>query len=571
MSSASPVLPALERFKALARLVLAASVGLALLLAPPRSTPLFPLLGVVFGTYFLYAAAGLFFYRQITSERWQMAMLLGDAAALGVVLLFAPRHPAAFLLFFLYFALLAGLWRGWWAAAGLSLLVGAAYLGLAWKESAAARWSSLPETILHGESWGAVVGLLAAGLLMGTLAQRERRHIERAALLERFVALLNLDARWPELWQRWFSALLEHFRAGRALLAYHDPETDRVAVWQYAPTPNNDEVAEADLPPRDALMLLLGEEPVSLLGNRLDRPGAEDWRLRREFTSVGVENDYSLPVRFRERFSPRSLLSVPLPVQGSWRARLFLLDAQGGSFELDHLEGLQRLLEGLLPLLANLLTVRSLMTERVNQERDRISRELHDGVAQTLASLDMQLDVYRRSAAGDGVNLAEELSRLKSVVKQEQESLRRYIRTLKPVRVPATELTRWVLAHCAQFQQETGIELDVEAEPVDATLPEGVCREVFLILREALHNVQKHSGAQNVLVRLRQDDAYLRLLVDDDGRGFSFAGTYSQVALEEKGLLPVSIGEHTRAVGGTLSIESSPGGGATLRVDIPLR
>jgi signal transduction histidine kinase len=72
------------------------------------------------------------------------------------------------------------------------------------------------------------------------------------------------------------------------------------------------------------------------------------------------------------------------------------------------------------------------------------------------------------------------------------------------------------------------------------------------------------------MVWLRQDDAFLRLLVDDDGCGFSFSGTYSQRALEEQGLGPVSISERTRALGGTLTIDSSPGSGSTLRVDIPL-
>ena len=182
----------------------------------------------------------------------------------------------------------------------------------------------------------------------------------------------------------------------------------------------------------------------------------------------------------------------------------------------------------------------------------------------------MQLNVYRRLATDDPAKTAEELGGLQTVVKQEQEELRRFLRTLKPLRVPASELGRWMLAHCAQFQQETGIEVDFWADPVEETLPEGICREVFWILREALHNVHKHARAQHVMVRLRQDDSFLRLLVDDDGGGFSFSGTYSQRALEEQGLGPVSIGERTRALGGELTIDSSPGSGSTLRVEIPL-
>ncbi len=567
MNSAAQVL---ERLKALARLVLAASVGLALLLDPPRATPLFPLLGFIFALYFVYASLALFFYRELTAKRLQAAALTGDGAALGVVLLFASTHSTAFLLFFLYFALLAGLWRGWPAAAGLSVLFSAVYVELFWRDPLVGL--GVPLFVgLSRETWAVIGGLLVAGVLVGTLAQRERRHVERAAEVERFARLLSLDTRWPELWKRWLKPLAARFRARRILLAYHEPETDRVTLWQFGPGEGGGLLQESDRPPRDARAFMLESAPLSLLGNLLDRAGAEEWQLRHELSAVAtVKKQFSLPGRFREEFSPRSLLSAPLLVGEGGRARLFLLDAEGGEFTLGQLDDLQWLLAGLAPMLANVLTVRSLILRAVNEERDEISRALHDGVAQTLASLEMQLKVYQRLAAQDPARTAEELKRLQEVVRQEQEALRRFVRTLKPVRVPAGELNRWVLAHCAQFQEETGIEVEVEAEPVEATLPEGVCREVFLILREALHNVRKHAKARRVLVRLRQDDSFVRLLVDDDGQGFPFSGTYTQTALEEKGLLPVSIGEHTRALGGTLSIDSTPGSGATLRVEIPL-
>lgn len=175
-----------------------------------------------------------------------------------------------------------------------------------------------------------------------------------------------------------------------------------------------------------------------------------------------------------------------------------------------------------------------------------------------------------RQARQNGGTLSEELEHLYAVVREEKENLRNYLRGLKSVRVPPGELANWILAHCMQWQQETGIAVDVLVDPVGDTLPEGVCREVFLMVREALHNVSKHAAATHVLVKVRQDEGYLRLLVDDDGRGFSFSGTYSQHALEESGLGPVSICERARALGAALTIDSTPGSGATLRVDIPL-
>lgn len=563
-----PTVPALERLKALARLVLAATLGLAFLLAPPRGTPLYPLVGFTFGVYFLYAVALLLLGRQRVQRAWRMAAVAGDAAALVVVVLLGPSLPAAFLLFFVYFTLVAGLWRGWWAAAGLSAVVSAAYLWVDWKQSLAgsdASWlTSLPR-----ESWLVAGGLLAAGVLVGAVAQRERSHLGRAAVVEHFAGLLSLDRGWQELWRGWLEELCRRFQASRALLAYHEPETDRVLVWEFRRGESGGGFEESDRPPRDAREFLLEAEPLSFLATGLDGRAGQG-QARRELSAAAAETKVELPERFVREFSPPSLLSVPLAVGGSWAGRLFLLGGAGGSFSPPQLDDLQELVKRLEPVLANLLTIRGLITRAVDQERERIVRELHDGVAQTLASVEMQLDVYRRLAPQDPARTSVELAGLQGTVKQQQEELRRFLRTLKPVHVPAAELGRWILAHCAQFRQETGIEVDVWAEPLGPALPEGVCREVFLILREALHNVRKHAQAQHVLVKLRQDGSYLRLLVDDDGCGFPFSGTYSQRALEETGLGPVSIGERTRALGGTLTIDSTPGSGATLRVDVPL-
>ena len=560
---------AVERLRALARLVLAASLGLALLLTPPRSSPLGPVLALVTAFYFLYAILGFVFYRQLTARLWQAATLVGDAATLGVILLVSPAQPASFILFFLYFTMVAGLWRGWLAAAGLSVAVSAAYLALASRAAQAEGAGPL----LSGEAWKtwAMGGVLvAAGTLVGVMGQRERQRAEQSAEVEELARLLSFDARWPELWQRWLRKLCERFRARRALLAYHDPETDLVGLWQFS-AGGEGRLEEGDRPPRDARTFLLEGFPFSLLGNHLDSAGEEAWHLRHAYsTEVGSGKKLLLPGRFTLELAPRSLLSVPVSVGGRWRGRLMLLDALADGFTLRDLDDLQRLMGGLGPMLANLLTVRSMIRQVVNQERDQISRSLHDGIAQTLASLVMQLEVYRRQAVEEPERTAEGLEQLQSVVRQEQEALRRFVRTLKPVRVPAAELNRWVVAHCAQFQQETGIEVEVIAEAAASSLPEGLCREVFLILRESLHNVRKHAEARRVRVELQQDDSTLRLLVGDDGRGFPFTGTFSQAQLEEKGLLPVSVGDHTRFLGGSLSIESAPGEGAILRVEIPL-
>lgn len=82
-------------------------------------------------------------------------------------------------------------------------------------------------------------------------------------------------------------------------------------------------------------------------------------------------------------------------------------------------------------------------------------------------------------------------------------------------------------------------------------------------------NVRKHSGARTVLVRVSAPEGYWKFEIDDDGRGFGFAGRHSQADLEIGRKGPVVIKERVRAIGGTLAIESVPGQGARVEIWIP--
>src|SRR5882757_6521353 len=114
------------------------------------------------------------------------------------------------------------------------------------------------------------------------------------------------------------------------------------------------------------------------------------------------------------------------------------------------------------------------------------------------------------------------------------------------------------------------IQLDVLIDSVELHAPDRVCREIFQIYREALNNIKKHAKASHVVVKLSQDDSRLTLVVDDNGEGFSFAGRFTGDELDRLRLGPISIKERTRTVGGVLTVESNPGHGARLTIEVPL-
>jgi signal transduction histidine kinase len=155
-------------------------------------------------------------------------------------------------------------------------------------------------------------------------------------------------------------------------------------------------------------------------------------------------------------------------------------------------------------------------------------------------------------------------------MKQEGQELRQLVTDLRPVRIESADLLELMNSFAERFRNEAGVAVDLLVEGGDLRVPDRVCRELFQIYRESLHNIKKHAQASHVVVKLWQDETKVFLVVDDNGRGFSFAGRYTREELDRLRLGPISIKERTRSVGGTLTVESSPGHGARLTIEIPL-
>jgi two-component system sensor histidine kinase DegS len=222
------------------------------------------------------------------------------------------------------------------------------------------------------------------------------------------------------------------------------------------------------------------------------------------------------------------------------------------------------------PPLENVFVMRSLRARAVESERSRISRDLHDGILQTLLSLKIQLDVLQRKLPQKPEQAGVDLASLQKTVQQESDELRRMVTDLRPLRVESADMRELMYGFAERFRNEQGMAIDLFIEDRNLRLPDRICRELFQIYREALHNVKKHAHATHVVVKLEQDEANVFLFVDDNGQGFSFSGRYRSEELDQLRLGPISIKERTRSVGGTLTVESNPGHGARLTVEIPL-
>lgn len=203
------------------------------------------------------------------------------------------------------------------------------------------------------------------------------------------------------------------------------------------------------------------------------------------------------------------------------------------------------------------------------KEQARLARELHDGVVQTLIATDMRIEVLRREAGRSFPDAADELVELQGFLRQEIVNVRQLIQQLSASTLDPERLFDELARITGKFQRETGIEVSFLSNPEKVMLTPPTCNELVRIVQEALANVMKHGAARRVLVRLAPEAKWLKLLIEDDGRGFEFAGRLSQADLEATSQGPKVIQERVRSVGGQLAIESVPGHCARLEISLP--
>jgi signal transduction histidine kinase len=187
---------------------------------------------------------------------------------------------------------------------------------------------------------------------------------------------------------------------------------------------------------------------------------------------------------------------------------------------------------------------------------------------QSLIAVEMQVDVLRRQAEANRP-IGGELERIQSLLREEVLKLRELMQQMKVIDVDSQRLLGVLRDTVERFQRETGINARFVTDIDDLEMPQRVCREILRIVQEGLVNVRKHSGARHALVRLASSATNWNLTVEDDGKGFPFAGRYNQQQIEESGKGPMIIKERVGLIAGELTVESNPGQGTRLEVTVP--
>ena len=193
-------------------------------------------------------------------------------------------------------------------------------------------------------------------------------------------------------------------------------------------------------------------------------------------------------------------------------------------------------------------------------EREWIGFEIHDGVAQTLSATLYYLQAARKNEEGDAAGRSF-LTKAESLLRQSILETRSILRGLMPPRLKSVGLVKALREEVRYFQEACGC--SVEFQGSDLPLPEEVSRVLYRIATEALSNIRRHAGAERVRLTVAPEDSQIILEVVDWGRGFDVEQVKRGTGLE-------GMRRRAESIGGSFSLSSMPGGGTTIRTQIPV-
>ena len=201
------------------------------------------------------------------------------------------------------------------------------------------------------------------------------------------------------------------------------------------------------------------------------------------------------------------------------------------------------------------------------EERRRISRELHDGLGPSLAAIGNTLRAARRLVRTDPDSVERQLEEVADSIKGHIKDVRTLIGDLRPVALDQLGLVRALDQMTESFRQETGVQASFNASGEASVAPLGEIT-IYRVVQECLNNVKAHARASRVEVTLETAGGAIGATVEDDGRGFDPLEV--PVSARGKGVGLLSMPERAQLLGGTFSVESSPGNGCKAVLNIPL-
>jgi signal transduction histidine kinase len=286
--------------------------------------------------------------------------------------------------------------------------------------------------------------------------------------------------------------------------------------------------------------------------------------LIREARPLRLRNiaDHPASVGFPPNHPPMTtLLGAPVVARGTVFGNIYLTEKRSpDGFEEADQEALIVLSAQAGLAIENARLIAEIERLSVLEDRERIARELHDGVIQSLFAAGMSLQ--GATALTDDPEAQRRIESVVTDIDRTIRDLRNYIFGLRPAILTDRRLGEAIGGLATELQARSGIVAVVDVDDRAASALSTRSTDAVQFVREALSNVGRHSGAATCRVSLRLGDGVAVLEVDDDGKGFETGSATGGSGMS-------NLQARARAMGGELSVESSPQG-TTLRVTVPL-
>jgi signal transduction histidine kinase len=199
------------------------------------------------------------------------------------------------------------------------------------------------------------------------------------------------------------------------------------------------------------------------------------------------------------------------------------------------------------------------------EERQRVSRELHDDLSQKIAKLQFDVETLEQHLPPDPKEGRKRLLNIRDGIEMLSNDVRRIAHELHPSSLDHLGITVALRSYIREFTEREGIPVRFTSRKVPAKISAEIASTLYRIVQEALHNVAKHAGKTSVSIGLTGKSNQLSLSIQDHGIGFDVH------SLQNKGGLGlISMKERARLIHGEFSLETLPGHGATITVHVPL-
>jgi signal transduction histidine kinase len=274
---------------------------------------------------------------------------------------------------------------------------------------------------------------------------------------------------------------------------------------------------------------------------------------------ITTTTDYRL-----KPFSPeiRSEMAVPMVVVDRLIGVLDVQSPEVGRFRSDDIRVMSTLADLIAVSVENARLYQQAQEVAAFEERNRLARELHDSVSQALYGIALGTRTARILYDRDPAKVIEPLDYVKSLAQAALTEMRALIFELRPESLENEGLVMALTKQAESVQARHGIQVEVELGE-EPSYPIEMKEAIYRIAREALHNIVKHANATQVKLCVSQDNTTVTLEIHDNGKGFDPGGKFpGHLGLQ-------SMRERAERLNGTITIESAPGQGTHIRVQIP--